>query len=189
MCSILAKVCMDVCVSLCCFCSFLRLHLLFKGENYCLKDSIRKLFFGYIHKFSGSCHTSVSQIIPTGESKILCLYYIFITWFCGADSVRQSERKEDKKTESVKNVLCKKSGAIWTLSSLCSLGLCGSCPTLRLRNMHFPIQVHISMLYSRNTLLPSPASQHQGVWGWEVHKREGSSGTLSQISRLETLMT
>lgn len=54
--------------------------------------------------------------------------------------------------------------------------LCGSCPALwPTRNMHFPIHIHISMPQTRNTLLPSPTSQHQCVW-------EGSSDTLSQIS-------
>lgn len=86
---------MDICVFLCQFCSFLRLHLFFKGENYCLKYLIRKPFYDYFHNFL-SPWTSINQVIPVRDSKILAFITFFITWFCTADSVRKSEGEKDK---------------------------------------------------------------------------------------------
>lgn len=88
--------------------------------------------------------TSINQVIPVGEGKFLCLYYIFINWFCTTDSIRKSEGEEDTNQKVSKTFCAKKSDAILPLSSLCCLGLSGSRPTLQLPSSgpcsHVPLQ-------------------------------------------------
>lgn len=110
-----------------------------------------------------SPHTSINQVITVGESKILCLYYIFLLPDF-ALPITQGERKRRCKPESVISILWKN-----PLSSLCSLGVSKSCLTLQLPSsdpcFHTPWQ---------KCLPSSPLLQCHDVWGKMFTSWEGA---------------
>lgn len=103
--------------------------MLLKGENYCLKDFIRKhlwlyseffLIISYIYKSHNSYW----------ERKTICLYF-FITWFSGViewDKVKKTRNRKSQKYP------LQKSGA---LSSLCPPALSEQYTILLPWNLQF----------------------------------------------------